>query len=89
MTKEEYIKILKQHGRRVANRVALASMPSSVGKSLADFYMCYAPEDDLPSSEHARTNMINVFDPTGWHLYYTGPKYDLWPEPPTVEDEQT
>ncbi len=86
MTKEEYIAVLKQHGRRVANRVALASMSGSAGRTLADFYMCYAPEDDLPSYEHARTNMIHQFDPTGWHLYYTGPGLDsLHPEPPKTE----
>lgn len=86
MTREEYIKILKQHGRRVANRAALASMTGSAGKTHDDFYACYAPEDDLPSSEHARTPLIDMFDPTGWFLYYTGPRYDLWPEPPKTEE---
>ena len=86
LTAEQYIEVLKQHGRRVANRVALAAMPV-VGRSLADFYMCYAPEESLPPHEIAKTDMVYIFDPSGWFVYYEESGYDLWPEPPPANDK--
>ncbi len=81
LTKDKYIEVLRRHGRRVANRVALAEMaPKNL--SLDDFYHCYAPEDDLPDSEKCLTGFIAMFDPTGWFVYYSSERYPLHPEPP-------
>jgi len=80
MTPERYIEILVRHGRRVANRVVLASMPVA-GRGLDDFYECYGDESELPEKEQSTTGMAHVFDPAGWFVYYTNPDYSLWPEP--------
>jgi len=82
LTREAYIDILRKHGRRVANRVALATMPVA-GRTLADFYACYASEEGLPVNEVAKTAMIAAFDPAGWMVYYEKPIYTLADEPPT------
>ena len=85
ITPAKYIEVLKKHGRRVANRVALASMPV-VGRTLYDYYACYAPEEDLPEKEQCVTGMSAMFDPDGWFIYYdSSPRYDLWPEAPPQE----
>lgn len=88
MTREEYVAILRQHGRRVANRVAFAAVGIQT-KTLDDFYAMYGAEDDLPESERCRTDMINMFDPTGWFVYYEeSADNPLWPEPSHTEDQK-
>ncbi len=88
MTPEQYIDVLETHGRRVANRVVLAGIPANQGtRVLADFYACYAPDNTLPAAEHCDTGMSDIFDPTGWFVYYDGPRYDLWPSPPTSTED--
>ncbi len=86
LTRDKYIEVLRRHGRRVANRVALASVRSTE-RSLADFYACYAPEDTLPEHERCLTGFTAMFDPVGWFAYYTDNALDLWPEPPKQDSE--
>jgi len=86
LTRDKYIEVLRRHGRRVANRVALASMTPR-GRTLTDFYACYSPEADLPDHEKCSTDLIHMFDPSGWFVYYTGPRYDLHPEPPKTDED--
>lgn len=82
MEHETYLEILAQHGRRVANRVALADINANGGhKELSDFYSCYGLEDDLPESEKSKTDLISKFDPTGWFDHYASPITSMWPEP--------
>ena len=87
LTREAYIEALKKHGRRVANRLALASLPVA-GRSLDDFYACYGPETALPEGETAKTDMVYLFDPAGWFVYYEAPDYTQWPEPPKNEPQK-
>jgi hypothetical protein len=84
LTHEQYIDALKKHGRRVANRLVLSTMPVA-GRKLADFYACYGEESGLPANEVSRTSMSAVFDPAGWMVYYEAPVYSLWSEPPKAE----
>jgi hypothetical protein len=78
----EYLKILAQHGRRIANRVALAHLNEENGKKeLRDFYSCYGDESSLPENEKCKTGLISKFDPTGWHDHYVNSIVRLWPEP--------
>ena len=72
---EEYLAILAEDGRRVANRWAYAMM-RKVGRenfSLDDFYACYALEGNLSEHERCRTGMIDQFDPIGFHTLYCQP----------------
>lgn len=94
---EEYRDALFTHGRRVANRLVLASLPLR-GRVLSDFYACYAPEGadgertvdrtgdrpstDLPERERCVTGLIRKFDPSGWFAHYPDkPPAQLWPDP--------
>jgi hypothetical protein len=70
---DEYNRILAEHGRRVANRVALASVSRDERGGIVSFYACYAPEDNLPEHERCRTGMVYEFDPTGWFKFYLDP----------------
>lgn len=90
MTPEQYIDILVQHGRRVANRVVLADM-SLAKRTLSDFYACYGSELLLErQSEVCQTNMARLFDPTGWFVYYPDDvEVPLWPETLDGTDEDT
>ncbi|TDN69081.1 hypothetical protein [Paraburkholderia sp. BL10I2N1] len=73
MDAQEYKRILAEHGRRVANRVAFASLSKEeqAAGGLDNFYACYGAEDGLPEHERKRPgNPANVFDPTGWNDLY-------------------
>jgi hypothetical protein len=84
MEAQEYLDILKQHGRRVANRAAYASTPieERAARGLAGFYAdhraMYSDEAKLPENERCTTGMIDTFHPGGtlyWH--YVGVKKAL------------
>jgi hypothetical protein len=82
MDPEAYLSILAQHGRRVANRVALADITEKNGKKeLRDFSACYGLESELPENERCTTDLISQFDPTGWFDHYASPIVSKWPEP--------
>lgn len=82
MEASAYLRILLDHGRRVANRVVLAEINERKGKKeLTDFYSCYGTEDTLPDHERCSTGLIDKFDPTGWHDHYRSPITKMWPEP--------
>lgn len=65
---DRYREILREHGRRVANRVAYASGAPANG--MAAFYACYAPEHSLAESERAYTPLIVHFDPMEFFDFY-------------------
>lgn len=82
MEASAYLRILLDHGRRVANRVVLAEINERKGKKeLSDFYSCYGTESTLPDHERCSTGLIDKFDPTGWHDHYRAPIIKMWPEP--------
>jgi hypothetical protein len=83
-----YLRILIDHGRRVANRVVLAEINERKGKKeLSDFYSCYGTEDTLPEHERCSTGLIHKFDPTGWNNHYAAPIVKMWPEPKNTQTE--
>lgn len=65
----EYLQILTDHGRRVANRWLFARQTPQKPR-LCDFYAMYGREDVLPEHERARTSLIDSFDPQGFHAFY-------------------
>lgn len=67
--REEYRRLLNGHGRRVANRALVASLPRE-DRDWALFYECYGPEAALPENERCRTGMIREFDPLGHSRFY-------------------
>ncbi|MGC2970445.1 hypothetical protein [Paraburkholderia aspalathi] len=75
--REQYLTILAEDGRRVANRFAFASLDVKGGEkkdgAWSDaFYGMYGPDDHLPEDERMRNgNPANDFDPTGWTHHYT------------------
>jgi hypothetical protein len=81
---EDYRDALFTHGRRVANRLVLASLPLRQ-RTLSDFYACYSPQDGLPEHERCVTGLINKFDPAAWHLHYPDDAAarlsKQWPDP--------
>ncbi|MEJ8856362.1 hypothetical protein WKW79_17410 [Variovorax robiniae] len=88
MRQDEYVEVLKTHGRRVANRVALAHLPKS-HRTLQDFYLCYAPETGLSENEMCWTGLINKFDPTGWFSQYApGKPRELHPAPEGMAESE-
>lgn len=69
--REQYLTILAEDGRRVANRFALASLGKEAERDLPTFYACYGSEHDLPEDERSREgNPANAFDPSGWFALY-------------------
>lgn len=69
--REQYLTILAEDGRRVANRFALASLGKGAERDLSTFYACYGNERDLPEDERTRPgNPANAFDPSGWFAFY-------------------
>lgn len=69
--REQYLTILAEDGRRVANRFALASLGNGAERDLSTFYGCYGNEHDLPEDERSRpNNPANAFDPSGWFAFY-------------------
>lgn len=88
METSAYLRILLDHGRRVANRVVLAEINEAKGKKeLSDFYSCYGLEDTLPEHERCSTGLIDKFDPTGWMNHYASSIRKLWPEPKSTQTE--
>jgi hypothetical protein len=82
MEASAYLRILLDHGRRVANRVVLAEINERKGKKeLSDFFSCYGSENDLPDHEKCSTGLIAQFDPTGYLAHYASPITKMWPEP--------
>ena len=76
--REQYLTILSEDGRRVANRFAFSSLDVKGGEKKDGawseaFYGMYGHEDDhLPEDEQSREgNPANDFDPTGWTHPYT------------------
>ncbi|MBB4515834.1 hypothetical protein [Paraburkholderia fungorum] len=70
MNASEYRRILVEDGRRVANRVAYASLGRGEETSLGDFYAMYSDERSLPENERCKTRAIADFDPVGWSCFY-------------------
>jgi hypothetical protein len=73
--REQYLTILSEDGRRVANRFAFASLPKveeqPEGAWATAFYGMYGPDDQLSEDERQREgNPANTFDPTGWFQRY-------------------
>ncbi|WP_179404091.1 hypothetical protein [Burkholderia guangdongensis] len=67
---ETYQRLLNAHGRRVANRAAVDSIPRGQ-RTLSMFYACHGSEEMLSTDERMRPgNPANEFDPTGWTLLY-------------------
>jgi hypothetical protein len=81
--RREHKRILAEHGRRVANRVAFASLSREerMAGDLGDFhrtiYALYGPEDSLPECERMRPgNPANNFDPMGFLALYEDHPYE-------------
>lgn len=77
----EHQRIIAEHGRRVANRVAFASLSRDEQRGLGDFYRTlhalYGPEDSLPEHERMRPgNPANDFDPMGFLALYDEHPYN-------------
>lgn len=70
MDAKEYKRILAEHGRRVANRVAYEASNTHGQHGLGTFYAMYGSEDRLPGNERCKTGMIDRFDPDGFHRFY-------------------
>ncbi len=74
--REQYLTILAEDGRRVANRFAFASLDVKGGEKkdgawATAFYGMYGTDDLLPEDERMRNgNPANDFDPTGWFQRY-------------------
>jgi hypothetical protein len=75
---EEYKRILTEHGRRVANRVAFASVPreeraaDGLGGFCDSLNALYGPEESLPPHERMRKGEpARYFDPMGWLALYS------------------
>jgi hypothetical protein len=74
--REQYLTILAEDGRRVANRFAFSSLyvkgsEQKDGAWSEAFYGMYGPDDQLPEDERSREgNPANTFDPTGWFQRY-------------------
>lgn len=70
LDRETYRQLLGAHGRRVANRAAVASAPKDQ-RGWTAFYACYGHERGLLEIERSRPgNPANEFDPTGWNAFY-------------------
>ncbi len=67
--RDEYMFLLNAHGRRVANRALVTSLPRE-DRDWALFYECYSPEATLPENERCRTGMVHEFDPLGYSRFY-------------------
>lgn len=75
--REQYLTILAEDGRRVANRFALASVGKGAERDLSTFYACYGSERGLPEDERSRPgNSANAFDPCGWFAFYENHPYN-------------
>jgi hypothetical protein len=66
---EEYRRLLNGHGRRVANRALVESLPRE-DRDWPLFYECYGPEAALPENERARTEIARGYDPIGYSRFY-------------------
>ncbi|RKT25484.1 hypothetical protein B0G69_1200 [Paraburkholderia sp. RAU2J] len=71
MEANEYKTILKEHGRRVANRAAYAALGRDAEHSLNGFYAMYGNEAGLPENERCKTGLVDQFDPVGWNKHYS------------------
>ncbi|WP_432258640.1 hypothetical protein [Cupriavidus sp. TMH.W2] len=68
---QEYMRILAQHGRRIANRYLVAA-GHYTGLTLTDFYAQYGSEATLPEHERSRSDLVHRFDPGGYLALYEG-----------------
>jgi len=77
---EEYQRVLAEHGRRVANRVAWASASQDERNGwdwCETIDSMFGSEDDLPEHERMRPgNPANDFDPTGLSQMYENHPYN-------------